>query len=105
MMELNAEISREGWIRDRPIITRSGIFVYKTADGKTIREYRPDDEVFKEDSLSTAFGIPITDSHRGLVNSKNVDGIIGTVTSNGAQDGQNVFADILIHNPIRLGDK
>lgn len=105
MIELKAQVSPEGWIRDKPVITRSGILVYKTADGKTQREYRPDSEVFSESSLNSAFGIPITDSHSGLVTSKNVNGIVGTVTSAGAQEGQDVLADIIIHNPTRLGNK
>lgn len=105
VIELKAELTREGWIRDRPIITRAGIFEYRTNDGTIRREYRPDSEVFQEGSLNTAFGIPVTDSHRGLVNSSNVEGIVGTVTSAGIKDETNVVADVIIHNPSRLGDK
>jgi hypothetical protein len=105
VIELKAEVSKEGWIRDRPIITRAGIFEYRTADGKTQREYRPDSEVFADTSLASAAGIPVTDSHRGLVNSKNVSGIVGTVTSPGIKNEQDVIADVIIHNPSRLGDK
>jgi hypothetical protein len=105
VIAVKAEVSKEGWIRDRPVITRSGIFEYRTADGKIRKEYRPDSEVFSDTSLATANGIPVTDSHRGLVDSKNVDGIIGTVTSNGIKDEANVLADVIIHNPSRLGDK
>jgi hypothetical protein len=105
VIELKAAVTKEGWIRDRPVITRSGIFEYRTFDGKVRREYRPDSEVFSAESLSSASGIPVTDSHRGLVNSKNVDGIVGTVTGPGVKDEENVVADIIIHNPSRLGDK
>jgi hypothetical protein len=105
VIEIKAAISKEGWIRDRPVITRSGIFEYRDVNGKVTREYRPDSEVFAAESLSSAAGIPITDSHRGLVNSSNVDGIVGTVTSPGTQDETNVVADVIIHNPSRLGDK
>lgn len=106
VIELKAEVTKEGWIRDRPVITRSGIFEYKTPDGKTKREYRPDAEVFHEESLSSCAGIPVTDSHRGLVSAANVDGIVGTVTSNASkQDEIDVVADVIIHNPKRLGKK
>jgi hypothetical protein len=105
VIELKAAITKEGWIRDRPVITRAGIFEYRTADGKLRKEYRPDEEVFNEQSLSSASGIPITDSHRGLVTSANVEGIVGTVTSNGIKDEANVLADVIIHNPSRLGSK
>ena len=57
------------------VITRSGIFVYKDASGKSIREYRPDEEVFKADSLTSIRGMPITDGHRGILNTNsNLDG-------------------------------
>jgi hypothetical protein len=105
VIELKAEVTKEGFIRDKPIITRSGIFEYRTGNGTTKKEYRPDSEVFSEASLATAFGIPITDSHRGLVNSTNVEGIVGTVTSAGVRSDQDVLADVVIHNPSRLGDK
>lgn len=106
VIELKASVTPEGWIRDRPVITRSGIFDYKTPDGKTRREYRPDAEVFQAESMASCSGIPITDSHRGLVNAENVDGIVGTVTSHASkQDEIDVVADVVIHNPKRLGKK
>src|SRR5215472_13741050 len=95
VIELRAEVTPEGWIRDQPIITRPGIFVYRTADGEVRREYRPDDEVFSDLSLGSTYGIPITDSHYGLVSRDNVNGIVGTVTSPGRQDEANVVADII----------
>lgn len=36
---------------------------YQSSDGKTIREYRPPEEVFSADSLRSARGAPITDLH------------------------------------------
>jgi hypothetical protein len=106
VFDISARVSPEGWIRDKPVVTRAGIFTYKTKDGKTIREYRPSEEVFKEDSLATMLGIPVTDNHVGLVNKNNVDGIVGSVLSPGekAQD-LDVVADVIIHHPTKIGDK
>src|SRR3954470_20142561 len=107
VFDITASISPEGWIRDKPIVTRAGIFTYRTKDGKTIKEYRPETEVFKEDSLATLLGVPVTDNHVGLVNQNNVNGIVGSVLSPGqkAQDTLDVVADVIIHHPKQIGDK
>jgi len=102
---IKAQVSKEGWIKDRPVVTRAGIFAYRTPDGKVKKEYRPDEEVFSETSLASLFGIPITDTHRGLLNQDNVDGVVGSVLSPGARQDNNVVADVIIHNPKRIGDK
>src|SRR5580765_1437387 len=104
-INVKAEISAEGWIKDRPVITRSGIFEYRTSTGKTKRECRPDTEVFKDDSLSTISGIPITDGHIGLLSAKNHRGVIGAVISPGIKEDNNVLADIIIHDATKLGDR
>lgn len=104
-IEIKADVSAEGWIRDKPVITRSGIFSYRNIDGKLTREYRPEAEVFSGESLDSISGVPITDGHRGLINSDNANGIIGTVTSPGVKQDDNVIASIIIHNPKQIGDK
>ena len=90
----------EGFIRDAPIIGRTGILIYKNADGTDRREYRPPEEAFKADSLNTLKGKPITIGHHGLVDSGNASSIapVGTVLSAGRQDGDNIRADIVIYN-------
>ena len=42
----------EGFIRDTPIVGRTGILVYRNADGTERKEYRPPEEAFKADSLA-----------------------------------------------------
>lgn len=44
-------------------VARTGIQVYTRKDGKKIREYRPKDEVFNADSLSTYDCAPVTIGH------------------------------------------
>lgn len=100
-----ATVTPEGWIRDRPVITRTGIFEYRTRDGKTRREFRPDTEVFNTDSLVSIAGIPITDNHIGILTAKNHKGVIGTVISSGLKEDTNVLADIIIHDSTKLGDR
>lgn len=104
-IELKAEITKEGFIRDKPVVTRAGIFEYKTIDGKTKREFRPEVEVFNSDSLNSLLGIPVTDGHRGIITNGNASGIVGTVLSQGERVDENVTADIIIHDPNKLGKK
>jgi len=102
---IKADVSPEGFIRDRPVLSRSGIFEYRTPNGKITREYRPEEEVFKEDSLASLYGIPITDNHRNMVNQDNVNGIVGTVLSPGSKEDANVVADVIIYDAKRIGSK
>ena len=103
---IKAELSKDGWIVDRPIITRAGIFTYSNGN-KIVKEYRPDAEVFNETSLASLRAIPITDGHKGILNTNsNLDGIVvGSVISNGVKEDSNVVADIVIHNVKKIGSK
>ena len=53
------KINDNGYLETDAIITRTGVFVYKNADGSTNRELRHPDDVFKADSLETLKMIPI----------------------------------------------
>ena len=107
-LKLKAVKDDNGFIRDTPVLTRTGVFVYWQPDGTQRREYRPPEEVFKADSLNAFLGIPITDEHHGKVQGSNAGGlVVGSVLSSGRQDGNNLIADIVIHNtsPIDAGKK
>ena len=90
----------EGFIKDSPIIGRTGILIYQNADGSTRREYRPPEEAFAEDSLASIRGKPITMGHHGLVTTATYGQSkpIGTVLSEGRQDGNNIRADVVIYS-------
>jgi hypothetical protein len=105
MLEIKAVVSPEGWIKDRPVLTRAGIFEYRRPDGKVIKEYRPEAEVFHADSLGSLSGIPITNGHKGMVSASVPTPIIGAVLSPGVQQGRDMVADIVIHNTAALGSR
>ena len=90
----------EGFVRDSPVIGRTGIMVYRNADGTERREYRPPETAFNADSLASLLGKPITLGHKAMINADNAAKIkpIGSVLSNGYQDGDNIRADIVIYN-------
>jgi hypothetical protein len=89
----------QGYILDSPVIGRAGVQVYRTQGGKEIREYRPPEVVFAADHLSAIRGRPIIDGHIPAVNGKNVrQHMVGTILSEGRQDGDHLRADIIIHD-------
>ena len=90
----------EGFIRDTPIVGRTGILVYRNADGTERREYRPPEEAFRADSLASLMGKPITIGHKAFVTAGNAAQVapVGSVLSAGRQDGNNIVADIVVYN-------
>ena len=90
----------EGYLVDHPIVTSVGIFVYHNPDGSERRELRLPEEVFAEKSLASYKGKPIIITHdAGYVDTENVqEEGIGTILSNGYRDGNDVRAEIVIHD-------
>lgn len=89
---------------DHPILTRVGIFEYHNPDGTIRRELRLPEEVFAAESLASYKGKPVILTHEaGLVDVDNVQQEhIGTILSEGIQDGDNVRAQIVIHDAESL---
>ena len=54
-----------GWLRVDARLTRTGVFIYREPDGTERREYRPPEEVFATDALSSFSLVPVTDDHPG----------------------------------------
>ena len=92
--------TNEGYLIDHPILTSCGIFEYTNPDGSIRRELRLPEHVFAEESLKTYKGKPIIITHEaGVVNKGNVDREqIGTILTDGYQDGDDVRAEIIIHD-------
>ena len=92
--------TQEGYLLDRPILTSTGIFEYANPDGSVRRELRLPEEVFDPESLRSYKGKPIIVTHdAGLIDKNNVeDEQIGTILSEGYQSGNDVRAEIVIHD-------
>lgn len=100
-----AKVTPEGWIFDKPVLSRTGVFTYHNADGTTRREYRPPEEVFSDDALASLRGVPVTDGHPGQVSKDLAHANIGAVLTPGERADDNVVADIVIHDPKRMGPR
>ena len=90
----------EGYLIDSPIVTTVGVFEYKNPDGTKRRELRRPEDVFDPESLASFLGKPVLFTHAaGLVDKTNASKEnIGTITSIGREEGDNVRCDIVIHN-------
>lgn len=97
---IKARRTDEGFIVDSPVVARVGVQEYFNADGSIRRELRLPEEVFSEDSLASFAGKIVTDDHpKEKVTSKNAKKLsIGAMTSKGRSDGENVIADVVIHD-------
>lgn len=96
----NTYFTDEGYLIDHPIVTTCGIFEYTNPDGTIRRELRLPEEVFSPASLASYKGKPIIITHdAGLVDKNSVnDESIGTILTEGYKDGDNVRAEIVIHD-------
>lgn len=98
--DIKASYTDEGYLIDTPIVGRAGIQLYKNADGTIRRELRPPEEVFHADSLKSFSGKPVTDDHPSeSVTAKNAKRLaVGMMQGDGKQDGNNVIAQIIVHD-------
>lgn len=92
-------ITDEGYLETEAVVTRTGVFLYRNADGSTRRELRHPDEVFKQNSMASMRMIPITDGHpeSKLVNADSAKSLqIGHVGENNKVDGRLIKAPLTI---------
>jgi hypothetical protein len=78
--------------------TKAGVLVYKTADGKEIRELRSPEEVFREDSMQSLAMKPFSIEHRGgILTPENVkDQNAGATGQNIGRDGDFMTCSIAV---------
>ena len=95
-----AYYTSEGYLMDKPILTSIGVFEYANPDGSVRRELRLPEEVFDPESLASYKGKVVVITHdAGLITKDNVsDEGIGTILSEGYRDGDDVRAEIVIHD-------
>lgn len=96
--KFKATIDENGFLVDTPVVARLGVQVYYTEDGRTVREFRPAEEVFKDESLASYQGKPMTLDHV-FVNSNNAkEVVVGSVTGKAEPLGSSVVAPIVVYD-------
>ena len=86
-----------GFLKLDATLTRTGVFIYKDHEGKTIRELRTPKEVFKAENLDSLDMSPLTLLHpeQQLTPDTFKDSVVGSV-ANITQDGKFIKASVMI---------
>lgn len=100
--KFKATIDENGFLVDTPVVARLGVQVYYMEDGRTVREFRPAEEVFKDESLASYQGKPMTMDHV-FVNSENAkEVVVGSVAGKAEPLGSSVVAPIVIYDSAAI---
>ena len=100
--KFKATIDENGFLVDTPVVARLGVQVYYMEDGRTVREFRPAEEVFKDESLASYQGKPMTLDHV-FVNSENAkEVVVGSVTGKAEPLGSSVVAPIVVYDSTAI---
>lgn len=95
-----AQRTPQGGLRVPARPTRSGVFLYRRADGSIQREWRPPDEVFSRDSLSSLEDAPVTVDHptRMVTPDTYKDVAVGHVRDMPRREGAFVAAELVVQD-------
>lgn len=87
-----------GFVRAEGYLTRSGIFVYRDAQGKTVRELRTPDEVMSRETVDSFALVPVTNDHPPeLLTADNAKQYaVGAVSEQVRPDGDKLRASLMI---------
>jgi hypothetical protein len=87
-----AEITPQGFLRIPVFAARTGVQVYRTNDGTIVREFRPPEEVFSEQTMGSLRSIPITNDHpKQMVSLDNAKELVIGYTSDTIQNIDNKY--------------
>lgn len=91
------ERTPQGGYRIQANLTRTGIFEYRQPDGSVRKEYRPPEEVFKQNHLDSFRDAPVTIGHPGVLTASTWgEHSTGHVSGTPAQDGAFVRGTLVI---------
>ena len=93
------EVTEEGYIKARAIVTRCGVFLYKNADGTVRKELRHPEDVLIPESLETIKMIPVVNGHppERLVSAENAKRLaVGFTGEHVEQDLPYIIANLLV---------
>ena len=87
-----------GFVRAEGYLTRSGIFVYRDSNGRTVRELRTPDEVMSRETVDSFALVPVTNDHPPeLLTADNAKRYaVGAVSEQVQPDGDKLRASLMI---------
>lgn len=103
LADADVRMTNDKYLTAMPRVARTGIQLYRGSevgmnDKAIVRVYRPEDQVFDKDSLSTFAHKPVTDDHpKELVDASNWKKYaIGTMGGGVARDGEFIRVDLAV---------
>lgn len=95
----------DGFLYSDSTVARTGILLYRNADGSTRRELRLPEEAGSHATLQSMIGKPVIITHAGgMVNKDNAKTrVVGTMIS-ARQDGQLTNSEIVVHDGEAIRD-
>jgi uncharacterized protein len=105
-MSTPMEVTDEGFLVGRAIVTNIGVFTYLNPDGTTRRELRLPEDVFAQESLDSYIGKPMTNNHPAQsVDTDNVKDLdVGTIMSPILHDEYHVSTGYVIKDKATIAD-
>lgn len=96
----------EGYLMGSAVLTTTGVYPYRDEDGTIHYELRPPEEVFRQASMDTLIGKPITNDHPAeLVTAENVDKYrIGMIGGGISQTDTEVIGFLVIQDADAVAD-
>lgn len=106
ILDATRAVGPDGMMRVKARVARTGVQVYRMADGSTVRRYRPPEEVFAPDSMASWDRLVITADHPPkFIDANNAKqyqrGATGTQAT---RDGKFLVLDLLISDGDLVGD-
>ena len=100
------EVTSQGFLRVPAYLTRTGVFLYRTQDGKVIRELRHPDDVFDPISLDSLRMAPLTNDHpKEMVTPENVKTLsVGWIGDEVKPDNNLISATAIVADKVAIGD-
>lgn len=92
------EMQENGWLRCEAVLTRTGVFKYRNADGTERRELRLPQHVFDADSMKSFHLVPVTDDHPdcGWLDAQNTKSYSCGTADMPVKDGDKMRAKLLL---------
>jgi hypothetical protein len=100
------QMTDEGFLQGRAVVTNIGVFPYRMPDGSMRFELRLPEEIFKKESLSTLKMKAVTNEHpKELVTADNARKVtVGTIGEDIRHDAYNIMAPICIQDKQTIDD-
>lgn len=101
------EVMPQGFLRIPVYAARTGVQAYRRGDGSVIREYRPPEEVFKDQAMASLRSCPFVNNHPAqMVSLDNAKQLMGGFTADYVENVDNKYlkTSVIIYDKSMIED-